>query len=151
MVVVVEEEAVGRRCGLLELESFIHASYPSSPSPPLSLSPSPPSLSLSLSSLPPHILCSMVLLSLHSASGNTGSRYFAYSGHLALTPCTIHGCSYPLSHFSSPKFINTPPPSRQGQKRGGYQTSRSQNSHSGCQVLRVSIRSRQCHRHQYCR
>lgn len=38
------------------------------------------------------LLCSMVLLSIHPANGNTGSRYFSYSGYLALTPCTVQGC-----------------------------------------------------------
>ncbi|KAF9646863.1 hypothetical protein BDM02DRAFT_3069812, partial [Thelephora ganbajun] len=33
----------------------------------------------------------MVLLSIHSVHGNTGSRYFSYSGYLALTPCTVQG------------------------------------------------------------
>ena len=43
----------------------------------------------------------MVLLSLHSAHGNAGSRYFAHSGYLALTPCTVQGGRSPAP-FRSP-------------------------------------------------
>jgi hypothetical protein len=88
MVVVVvvvadlEEEAEVRRekmewIGIRCLLSLLSSS-------PLLL-PLPSSLCLSYGS--------MTLLSIHSIQGNTGSRYFAYSGNLALTPCTIQGCS----------------------------------------------------------
>jgi len=83
MVVVVDVEGGGPgEDGLELLDCFLSCSAPSLPLPLL---------------LP----CSMVHLSIHSAHGNTGSRYFSYSGYLALTPCTIQGCpSHALFLFS---------------------------------------------------
>lgn len=94
LVVVVadveEEEAGRRRWYWIRIIYFVFLSLPS-----LSLPlPIPLSLFLQIS------YGTMVLLSIHSANGNAGSRYFAYSGHLALTPCVIQGCPS-LSLFCS--------------------------------------------------
>lgn len=101
---------------------------------------------------------------LSSSSPSSPFSYVAWSCSLSILPTEIpaHDISPALAILRSlpaqskavrlsPYFyslIYSPSSSRQGQTRGGTQTSRSQGSHRSCQMLRVSIGSRQCHRHQ---